>query len=51
MSADRSGQPSRLKPVQQAAIGVQRHLNDAVVPLLADRLVLLGLVFGLAHRS
>jgi len=38
-------------PAQRAAIGVQGHLQDAVAPLHADRLVLGGVVFELAHRS
>ena len=38
-------------PAQRAAIGVQRHLQNAVSPLHPDRLVLVGVVLELAHGA
>src|SRR5260370_743105 len=38
-------------PAQRAAIGVQRHLQNAVAPLHPDRLVLVGVALELAHGT
>src|SRR5258708_4653061 len=38
-------------PAERAAIGVERHLQDAVAPLHANRPVLVGVVVERAHGS